>query len=447
VKVPAPPPSIDDLLRAMPASRFSEVLTTPIARRHDADQYPHWDKVRFLTPPSGLTREEWWLRLKLERQANRRSLPLLDSAGRPFSLAVTDEALELLHRIDQQAGGQITMAEAVTNPATRDRYVMSSLIEESITSSQLEGAVTSRRQAKELLRSGRAPRDRSEQMITNNFRAMRHISSLTDHPLSDDVIYELHGMLTEGTLDDPTAAGRLQRQDEDRIKVWGDGDQILHIPPPAGELPRRVAAMCRFANGEPEGRWLHPVLRAVVLHFWLAFDHPFEDGNGRTARALFYWAMLRQGYWLTEFLTISSILRKAPAQYARSFLLTETDDNDLTYFVLYQLRVIARAIESLQDYLQRKMAEVRDVEALIRGASLNHRQRALLADALRDAGATYTINSHQLAHAVVYQTARTDLLDLADRGLLLRTKGGSKFVFTVPADLSQRLQGARTTNY
>jgi Fic family protein len=445
VKVPVSSPSLDELVGADPG-RLREVLSTPMTRRPGAEQYPHWDRVRFLTPPAGLSREEWWLRLKLERQANRRALPLVDAAGRPFTLTVTDEALELLHRIDQQAGGQIRMADAVTNPTTRDRYGVSSLIEEAITSSQLEGAVTSRRQAKDLLRTGRPPRDRSEQVIVNNYRAMRHIPVLTGQPLSDSVVFELHGMLTDGTLDDPGAAGRLQRSDEQRVKVWRD-DQLLYVPPPAIELPRRIAAMCRFANAENEGRWLHPVLRAVILHFWLAFDHPFEGGNGRTARALFYWAMLRQGYWLAEFLTISSILRKAPAQYARSFLLTETDDNDLTYFVLYHLRVITRATDSLQDYLQRKMAEVRDVEGLMKGAVLNHRQRALLARALRDGSTAYTIRSHQAAHGVVYQTARTDLLDLVRRGLLDQGKERNKFVFTVPADLAARLRHLAGINH
>lgn len=440
MKVPVAPPPLEQLLQVT-TPRLAEVLKVPLTRRADADRYPHWDKIRHLSPPQGLSPEEWWLRLKLERQANRRAVALQDTAGRAFSLAVTDEVLELLHHIDQQAGGQIRMADSVTNPATRDRYVMSSLIEEAITSSQLEGAVTSRRQAKDLLRSGRPPRDRSEQMIANNYRAMRRISSISDKPLSEQLVLDLQRMLTEGTLDDPSAAGRLQRPDEVRVKVWGDGDQILHVPPAAQDLPRRLSAMCRFANGENDGRWLHPVLRAVILHFWLGYDHPFEDGNGRTARALFYWAMLRQGYWLAEFLTISSILRKAPAQYARSYLLTETDDNDLTYFVLYQLRVITRAIDALQDYLQRKMAEVRDVETLIKGTvSLNHRQRTLLAHALRDSGARYTIASHRAAHDVVYQTARTDLLDLAERGLLTRIKIGNRFVFTVSPDLNDRLR-------
>ncbi len=136
---------------------------------------------------------------------------------------------------------------------------------------------------------------------------------------------ELHRILTEGTLDDPTAAGRLQRPDEERIAVVDATDgSLIHTPPPATELPARLQALCDFANqGEDESdSFIHPVVRAILLHFFLAYDHPFEDGNGRTARALFYWAMRTNGYWLAEYLSISRILREAPAQYSRAFLFT-----------------------------------------------------------------------------------------------------------------------------
>jgi Fic family protein len=138
--------------------------------------------------------------------------------------------------------------------------------------------------------------------------------------MTPEMLFELHRIVTLGTLDDPSAAGRLQRPDEERVKVYGDGEQILHAPPPAEQLTERLARFCDFANGDKGGAWTHPVVRAIVLHFWIGYDHYFEDGNGRTARAIFYWAMLRQDYWLTEFLTISTILRKAPTAYAQSFL-------------------------------------------------------------------------------------------------------------------------------
>jgi Fic family protein len=182
-----------------------------------------------------------------------------------------------------------------------------------------------------------------------------------------------------------------------------------------------LAALCDFANGVTPDGFVHPAVRAILLHFWLAYDHPFVDGNGRTARALFYWAMLHSGYWLFEFVSISAILRKAPAQYSRSFLYTETDDNDLTYFLLAQTEVIRKAMRELQNYIARKTSEVREVEQHLRALELfNHRQVALIRHAMQHPGHRYTFISHQKSHAVAYQTARTDLLDLATRGILER---------------------------
>jgi Fic family protein len=98
-------------------------------------------------------------------------------------------------------------------------------------------------------------------------------------------------------------------------------------------LPQRLEALCQFANKPQEKASLHPVIRAILLYLWQGYDHPFRNGNGRSARALFYWRMLREGYWLFEFISISTVLKNASAQYGRSYLYTETDDNDATYFV------------------------------------------------------------------------------------------------------------------
>lgn len=438
---PVSPPSYRDVMASIDSHRLGHVLGVDMPTVAGDDGYLHWDKLLHLAPPADLTHKEWWFRLKIQRDAGRKRTPLVDSNGHPFTVSVPDAAAEMLHTVDQKASGRIRMAESVTNPASRDRYVISSLIEEAITSSQLEGASTTRRVAKEMLRTGRPPRDRSEQMIVNNYRAMQYVAANRSQAMTPERIFELHRLVTFGTLDDPTAAGRLQRPDEDRVQVWGQEDQLLHTPPPAEELSRRLDAFCAFANAENADGWMHPVVRAIVMHFWLGYDHYFEDGNGRTARAVFYWAMLRQDYWLTEFLTISTILRKAPIAYAQSFLLSETDDNDLTYFLIFHLGVLKRALASLEEYLERKMQEVQEVEALVRGDSgLNHRQRALLGDAMRDAHARYTIRGHRTSHGIVYQTARTDLLDLAKRGLLSQRRDGKAFVFVPPPDLGERLR-------
>ncbi len=278
-------------------------------------------------------------------------------------------------------------------------------------------------------------------MILNNYRAIFLIREFKDDALTPEIVFEIHKTLTEGTLDVEARRNYL-RTPEDKIAVYHQGDgTLLHTPPSARQIPQRMAAMCDFANKTPTDAFLHPVLKAIILHFWLAYDHPFIDGNGRTARALFYWYVLSQDFWMFEFLSISSIIRKAPAKYGRSFLHTETDENDLTYFIVAQLEVIRQAIKILDDYLGKKALEIQALEQVLRSSvSLNHRQVALLGHALRHPGMRYTIAGHEKTHAVTYQTARTDLLDLASRNLLVKTKTGRLFSFTAVTDLARRLQ-------
>jgi Fic family protein len=405
--------------------------------------YPHWDKLRHLKPPAGLTTEDWWFAVKVARASSLRPLPLSDTDGQAFVWSLPDDVLRLLHFVDQHAGGEIAMPEIVTaDEQVRRHYLVNSLMEEAIRSSQLEGASTTRPVAKELLRSGRPPKDRSERMIVNNYRAIQFMREIEE--LSPAVVLELQRIVTEGTLDDPSAAGRLQRPDEERVGVYDNIDgSLIHEPPPADQLEERLGRLCRFANVTDDSRdFMHPVIRSILIHFWLAYDHPFEDGNGRTARALFYWSMARHRYWLTEYLTISGVLREAPAKYTRSFVLTETDGRDTTYFVLYQLQVIKRAIGALHSYLERKVDEVREVERILKGdGGFNHRQLALLSDAIRHSGRVYTFKTHAVSHNVTHETARTDLLDLHDRGLLDRSQTGQRYLFRPAADLTRRVRG------
>ena len=452
MKIPVRPPSQRELLRHLLAqpegeSKLDNLFSSPGPGPAPGGKYRHWDTFRQLPRPDGVSAEERWFQVKLARRALYQTIPLQDLQGQPFRYALVNPVLELLHTIDRDASGTIQIAEQVANPASRDRYLVSSLAEEAITSSQLEGAGTTREVAKAMLREGRPPRDRGERMIANNFAAMQWLLEGKDAPLTPDVVFAVQRTLTEGTLDDESAAGRFRR-DEEEIVIGDDTGQVLHRPPPAAELPARLALMCDFANGDANlGEFVHPVVRAILLHFWLAYDHPFVDGNGRTARALFYWCMARSGYWLSEYVSISRILRQARGQYLRSYLYTETDENDTTYFLLDQLRVLRRGIDELHAWLARKAQEQRRAESLARNVAalrgtLNERQLALLGHALRHPDATYTLESHRRSHAVSYQTARTDMLALAEARLLEQRKRGKAFIFSVPDDLEGRLSGS-----
>ena len=442
MRLPEPAPEFAQVIQGLSPERLQLIFqkATPLPK----ERYLHWDELRYREPPEGLSREEWWATVQLARMPLSQYLPFSDKHGAPFRFATPSPVLIDLHHIDRDAAGQIraSVGGAVREDSTR--YLMSSLIEEAITSSQLEGAATTRQVAAAMLRTGRKPHDHSETMIFNNYRAMEHLRSLKEELLTPDRILELHRILTEDTLDNPEDAGRL-RQD-DKVKVIDPRDNtVLHDPPTHTELPARLEKLCAFANADETSLpFVHPVLRAILLHFMVGYDHPFEDGNGRTARALFYWSMARSGYWLMEYTSISHILRRAPARYMRSYLHTETDGNDTTYFLLHQLNTIRRAIVALHEYMGRKAQEQKETEKLLSASPklrtrFNHRQVALLTHALRNTGEGYRLDAHLRSHNVSYQTARNDLLELHDLGLLEKAKQGNAYVFFAPEDLRDRL--------
>ncbi|RDI48521.1 Fic family protein [Nocardia mexicana] len=438
---PAPPPEQHQLLTTIERDRLKEILVSNLGS--PADSYLPWDKLRYKKPPGDLTSEEWWLVVKMSRSGMQRFLPLMTIEGRPFTYALPDEVLKLTDEITKRASGQIAAPEQVTNSATKTRYVVSSLIEEAITSSQLEGASTSRIVAKELIRSGRPPRDRSEQMIVNNYNAMVFVAEHKDENLTPALVCELHRIVTADTLDNPESAGQIQSNPDpdDRVKVFGRDNDVLHTPPPVEQLPSRLQALCDFANATSTGEtYIPPVVRALAIHFMTGYDHYFEDGNGRTARALFYWSMLKEGYWLTEYVTISRRLKKAPAQYVRSFILTEQDDGDLTYFIIYHLNVIRRALDDLNEYLARKAGDLHEARRLLSSkGEFNHRQLALIESAIKNPGNRYSVQTHMVSHGISDQTARNDLSDLEKRGLLIRRKVGRTFSWSPASNLEKVL--------
>jgi len=440
MRIPAAPPDITSVIEKLPPEQLGKVFS-------DIGQpqagYLHWDELRRRPTPAGIDHELWWVRTKVARQSQYKRLPLLDKKGRPFVMASPEQLQIDLHHIDRDAAGKIAAPGEVTGEH-RDRFLLHSMIEESITSSQLEGASTTRKVAEKMLREGRRPRDTSERMIFNNFQAMEWIREVRQEPITPDRILELHRLLTEGTFDNPDDAGQLRRAD-DVLVVDARDHTELHSPPSWKELPERLDRLCAFANmTENDTPFVHPVARAILLHFMMGYDHPFADGNGRTARALFYWAMARSGYWLVEFLSISQFLRQAPSKYVRAYLHTETDDNDTTYFLLHQTHIIRRAISALYDYLRETAEEQRQTERLLSASrtlrtKINHRQKVLLTHALKHPGDEYRVDSHQKTHGVVYQTARTDLLELESLGLLLKEKHGNAYVFLAPTDLAERI--------
>lgn len=378
------------------------------------DDYLYWSELKYKKAVGGLSPSDLWACVRASRAARR--VYVWRKYGVHF--AMTNRMQQLCHLFDMKFRAT-TEGAADVRADERARYVASSLMEEAISSSQMEGASTTRKVAKDMLRKGLTPRGRSEQMICNNYKCILFIAEHKDEPLTEQLLLKVHALMTHGTLERTTDEGRL-RTDDTVVVENGITHEVVHTPPSHEELPEFVAALCAFFNDEGAEPFLHPVLRAVVLHFMVAYAHPFVDGNGRTARALFYWYMLRSGYWMTEYLSISRIIYRSKKGYERSFLQTEADANDMGYFITYHLDVLERAFHDWEDYVGRKRAQVRRAGDFLEMDGINERQAYILSLLQDDPHIRFTIRELQTRLAVSQPTARADVEGLVERGLLRR---------------------------
>lgn len=435
--------SPNDMEKLINIGKSNETLS--ILRKAN-DEYLYWDKFKYLSIPENISKKLSWIYLRLMvRDSQIRKIPMQDKGEENFGYWLPDSVLKILHYIDQNAGGNILVDDPRVHASERDRYLVSSIMEEAIASSQLEGAATTREKAKAMLKTGRKPADKAEQMCLNNYITIRNIKKLLDKPLSKKLIIGIQTSITKDTLDKKDAVGRFRKATEE-IQVVDDSDgTILFDPPPANEIENRLQNLCEFANRTDDEIFIHPIIKAIILHFWLAYIHPFVDGNGRTARALFYWYMLKNKYWLFEYLSISRILLRAPMQYARAYIYSEIDNQDMTYFLIYNLKAINLAIKSLNNYLSRKQTELKETMKFIqKHPGLNHRQYDILNHAVSHPDATYTIKFQKNIYTIAYQTARVDLLDLKKKGFLEQIKGkGKEFYFIPSKDISKKLRGIK----
>lgn len=395
--------------------RASELSTRPdvnaLVRKYN-DEYLYWTDIKYKLRPEGITAEEIWAVMKMNRMSQQIRL----GPDHLFRLTITNRMQYLCHHFDMNFGGSWENTSIIPT-ADRERYLISSLIEEAISSSQMEGAATTRKVAKEMLLKNNSPKNKSEQMIANNYKGIQFIVEHKADPLSVELILQIHALMTSRTLNRPEDEGRF-RDNDDVVVANGITNEIVHVPPTHQSLPLYMDQLCKFLNDDSTDVFIHPVIKAIIAHFMLAWCHPFVDGNGRTARALFYWYMLKNGYWLTEYLSISRVIYASKPSYEKAFLHVEADDNDLGYFVNYHLRVLNLAFKELQNYIQRKVFQKQNSIDFLKLENINERQAMILSMIRNQPKLVLTVKEIENRFAVSHTTAKSDLDGLVSRGLI-----------------------------
>ena len=395
-------------------------------------RYLPWNELRRRPPPKNFTAEEWWWAVRFIRKSQSVKVSAMQGCYPvAFSFVELSGVKRALHRLDR-TNVEHEIFEALGNESAKSKYRMRQLLEEAISSSQVEGArPTTREVARQMVREDRAPASPDEYMILNNWKAMQRMLAIHQEgrALGRDDLLELHSIIGENSLEVEGAAGMFRTQEHD-VTVSDIEGNIWHTPPDANGLEKRIDALLEFANAKEDhtqkgGEFIHPIIRAILSHFWLAYEHPFRDGNGRMARALFYWSMLRQGYESASFLSISGPIDRKPTDYYLAFAHTEADEGDLTYFILHQLGVIQESLDELHEHLSARANRIKLLSKRIaKFDQLNHRQRSLLLHAVRHPLQGQTVEGQAATHQVHYMTARKDLADLEKLGLLEARKIG-----------------------
>ncbi|HVY60631.1 MAG TPA: Fic family protein [Planctomycetota bacterium] len=327
--------------------------------------------------PPDLPLDAAWADVERVRESSSQTLPLLvDEKARPYRIYMTPAMLQSIHSVDRHGADSMFRAG---DERTRRQLIIEAAVEEAFHSSKIEGAVTTLAKARDLAAGKVEAQTKSERMVLNNYRAMQRILEWRSRPLDLDEILELHRIVTDQAYEGRDGTeGKLREDDTVRV-VHRSTEEIVHIPPPARELPGLLHKMIAFMN-EPAGvdggaEFVNPLVRASAVHYYLGYLHPFYDGNGRTARALFYHYMLRQGYDSFQFLSISTVIDRRRAQYYRAFRQVEASPTDLTYFVLFSCRAVESAVEALRARVLHEYGSVAVLDPLReRHILLNDRQ-------------------------------------------------------------------------
>lgn len=420
------PPSTNPLLitEATLDCLQNEAIATGIKKI--TDEYLYWTDVKYRAQSLGLTKEDLWSAVKYSRMLTDIKIDGFENIH--FSLS--NSMQRKCHEFDMNFGGSWGASKIFPDDkSTQELYLVSSIMEEAIASSQMEGAATTREVAKDMLRRKISPKDKSQRMILNNYNTINFIRDHAKEDLTPELIMQIHGMMTEGALDVEDAAGRFRKSEENIVVGNGITGETVHTPPSADCLPAFITRLCVFFNDNSPKLFIHPIIRGIIIHFLIGYYHPFADGNGRTARALFYWYMMRNNYWLVQYLSISRIIKGSKKSYEKAYLYTEHDSNDIGYFIQYNLDVLKKSFDELQKYLIKKYQEKKKSERLLHLGNITPRQAEILNRFIENPDAIMSSVDVMSRFGVSSGTAKSDLKDLTKKQFLKeialngRTKG------------------------
>lgn len=368
--------------------------------------------------PVSLPISKAWPEIQKARKERAEILPLQAANGESFWWVLTDSIIAQSEDVLSLARRELLFDRPEYEEAYRE-----ALLDEAVYSSIIEGAFTTKKEAREFIEKGREPKNKSEQMVKNNYEALTYVLENIDEPITEKTIFDIYALVTKDTLEEDYSTDSYR---DDKVFVQKANGDIVHNAPTAEKVPEMMAALLCFIQ-ESE---LSPLIKACIAHFYFVYVHPFFDGNGRTARALSYMILLQAGYNFFRYFSISGVIADERTRYYKAIKDVEDDDCDMTYFIDYYTAMLARAVKAMEQRLFSQIA-VEQMLTKLQNAGLNDRILTGAKWILESPNSVVTIKAWQNKFHVSIETARQDLFKLEGQGVIRRKLNGRKFEFEI----------------
>ncbi len=297
-----------------------------------------------------------WREIEEDRQRKSQPVQLAGKNKEPFWFVQHPVILGLISEIERNRG---FLSSLVLPKKFLAKLQAENQKKEAYYSSHIEGAVTSLEDA--LLHLNKPSRkdygDESLQMIMNNRDALDYLRTQASYPFSHDMICRLHKILVANThKENPITVGDYRHGP---IYVVNGQGQVVYEGPPASDVRLMMEAYVQWLNEEDE---LHPLIKAALVHLYFVHVHPFDDGNGRSARALSNLYLMKKDYQFINFLSPSDYFDHHRGDYYKAIQDTESHDRDATFFIIYYLKALVDQLGFVQSEIvkERKAKNIHD---------------------------------------------------------------------------------------
>ncbi len=413
-----------------------DFLNSDLWLKYTQSRYAPIEDIKYRLEKLGISKNDWpSLKEKIQSFRKMGAVPFfINTIGKKFWYFPSDSINKKIHEIESSGN---RLYDRIENQGTfKHEFLANAAVEEAITSAIHEGANSTRSKAKALIASGDKPKNKDEWMLINNYHAMKWIKDNSNLPVSTELILRIHEIVTKNTLegDDVNFCGKLR---DDAVYVTSHLG-IKHEGVKHDKLTEALNEAIKSTTDHP--RFLHSLLKGIILHYFIAFIHPFFDGNGRTARTLFYFKGMKNNLKFVELLSVSADLKRHGNKYEKSFELVKEHEFDMTYFIDFCLDSLSTALNQVE----KKVNYLIDITKLIDSIGINSNQVALLQRMVLNKYGEIAIEEYATNIGKSREIARKELKQLFAKKILKEEKKGKKFVYLVKAkELKQLVEKAK----